>query len=91
MSKLPVNPKSVQDSSPLIDMFPGDTFNRTIAVLNFLQYSFTLANPASDFEDLSPRAVTGAYYVFQTVIDAIEKQAAALDAHEKQSAEVGES
>lgn len=44
MSKLISNSECIQESNPLIDMFLGDTFSRTTAVLGFLQYSLILAN-----------------------------------------------
>ena len=90
MGKLMTNPKSVVNSNPLISMFPSGTFLHTTSVLAFIQHYFTL-NEAETAE-LGEHATTGIYYIIDTAMDAIEKQAAALDAYERQQpAEGGES
>jgi hypothetical protein len=74
MAKLPLNPPELEQSNPLIEGMPEDTFNRINTVLAMLQDYFTIK--AGD--DMPDAAKYGGFLVFDVVQDALEKQVAAL-------------
>jgi hypothetical protein len=74
MAKLPLNPPELQQSNPLIESMPEDTFGRVNAVLSLLQDYF--GHKAGD--DMPDAAKFGGFLVFDVVQDAIKKQVEAL-------------
>jgi hypothetical protein len=77
MAKLPLNPPELQQSNPLIESMPEDTFDNISAVLGLLQDYF-----AHKADVMSRDAKYGGFIVFDVVQDALKKQVAALQGTE---------